>query len=335
MRFRRPASMFELSVTRKDAQSGGAGGGDDLGPLPAWDLSDLYTSTDAPELARDLDWYIGEAAAFSADYKGRVETLSADELLASIQRSEKMDMIAGRILSFAGLRYYQNSLDADRTKFMSDLQQKITDASSELVFYWLEMNRIEDARYAALLAENADLARYRPVLDHSRAMRPYQLSDEIETLLHDQSVVGASAWNKLFDETIAGLRFELDGEDMGMSKTARAAKPPRMRLAMFWAKTSRFSPVFTTHWPRKKKSRIAGASCLLPKPAAIWPTMLSPKSSRRCAMPSSPPTPNFRTAITRSRPNGSGLIKCKCGIAMRLCRWKTARSLAGIKRAKW
>ncbi|MFT6450984.1 MAG: oligoendopeptidase F [Halocynthiibacter sp.] len=218
MRFRRPASMFELSVTRKDAQSGGAGGGDDLGPLPAWDLSDLYTSTDAPELARDLDWYIGEAAAFSADYKGRVETLSADELLASIQRSEKMDMIAGRILSFAGLRYYQNSLDADRTKFMSDLQQKITDASSELVFYWLEMNRIEDARYAALLAENADLARYRPVLDHSRAMRPYQLSDEIETLLHDQSVVGASAWNKLFDETIAGLRFELDGEDMGMSE---------------------------------------------------------------------------------------------------------------------
>ena len=50
-------------------------------------------------------------------------------------------------------------------------------------------------------------------------MKPYQLSDEMEKFLHDQSVVGASAWNKLFDETIAGLEFEIDGEKQGIEAT--------------------------------------------------------------------------------------------------------------------
>ncbi|MGC8201957.1 M3 family oligoendopeptidase [Aliiroseovarius sp. PTFE2010] len=208
-----PNPVFEADVQA-------SGGGKDLGNLPDWDLSDLYKGEDDPKLKSDLDWYKAEAAQFAKDFQGRVADLSADELLESIQRSEKMDMVAGRILSFAGLRYYQNSLDGGRVQFMSNMQQEITDSTSDLVFYWLEFNRIADSKYEAMLAENADLARYRPVLDHSRAMKPYQLSDEIEKLLHDQSVVGAAAWNKLFDETVAGLMFTVDGEDMGISEVA-------------------------------------------------------------------------------------------------------------------
>jgi oligoendopeptidase F len=116
-------------------------------------------------------------------------------------------MIAGRIMSFAGLRYYQQTTNPERAKFMSDMQDKITTMTTPLVFFSLEFNRIADDRYDALMAENAGLARYKPVLDRMRAMKPHQLSDELERFLHDTSVVGASAWNKLFDETIAGLSF--------------------------------------------------------------------------------------------------------------------------------
>jgi len=194
-------------------------GGVPLGDLPEWNLDDLYTAQDAPELKRDLDWLEEACASFAADYEGKLADLDSSALLDCVLRYEKIDLIAGRIMSYAGLRYYQHTTDAERAKFMSDMQDKITTFTTPLVFFSLEFNRIPDERYDALMAENADLARYKPVFDRMRAMKPYQLSDELEKFLHDQSVVGSSAWNKLFDETIAGLSFEVDGESLGIEAT--------------------------------------------------------------------------------------------------------------------
>ncbi|MCI5084416.1 MAG: M3 family oligoendopeptidase [Rhodovulum sp.] len=199
-----------------DANSGGAA---PFGDLPEWDLSDLYTAEDAPELTRDMGWLDTECAAFAADYEGKLADLSADEMLTCVQRYEQIDVIGGRIMSFAGLRYYQNTMDAGRAKFLSDCQDKITTFTTPLVFYSLEINRIPDDVLAAKFDANADLARYKPVFDRLRTMRPYQLSDELEKFLHDQSVVGSAAWNKLFDETIAGLTFEIDGEEYNIEGT--------------------------------------------------------------------------------------------------------------------
>ena len=186
--------------------------GTPLGDLPEWNLDDLYTAQDAPELSADLDWLESECTAFAAEYEGKLADLDAAAMLRCIERNEKIDEIAGRIMSYAGLRYYQQTTDGGRAKFMSDMQDRITACTTPLVFFGLEFNRIEDDRLDALYAANADLARYRPALDRLRAMKPYQLSDELERFLHDSSVVGASAWNKLFDETIAGLTFEVEGE---------------------------------------------------------------------------------------------------------------------------
>ncbi len=194
-------------------------GGKDIGALPEWDLSDLYTSQDAPEMQRDLDWLEKACGEFAHDYEGKLADLDAAQLLEAVQRYEKIDMIAGRIMSFAGLQYYQMTMDAERGKFMSDAQDRITAFTTPMVFYGLEFNRLEDEHVENLLAANADLARYKPVFDRMRAMRPYQLSDELEKFLHDQSVVGSSAWNKLFDETIAGLEFTVDGEELNIEGT--------------------------------------------------------------------------------------------------------------------
>jgi oligoendopeptidase F len=207
---------FSRPTTRDAvAEAGGA----PLGDLPDWDLTDLYAATDAPELVRDLDWLETECAAFAADYEGKLAESVRRRPADLHQRHEKIDMIAGRIMSFAGLRYYQQTTNPERAKFMSDMQDKITNMTTPLVFFSLEFNRIADDRYDALMAENEGLARYKPVLDRMRAMKPHQLSDELERFLHDTSVVGASAWNKLFDETIAGLSFDVDGESLGIEAT--------------------------------------------------------------------------------------------------------------------
>ena len=187
-----------------------AGGG--LGDLPDWDLRDLYPAPDAPELTRDMAWLETACADFATRYEGRLASLDAAGLLACVRDYEAIDIIAGRLMSYAGLRYYQNTMDSERAKFMADAQDRVTAYTTPLVFFSLEFNRLDDAHLAGLLAANADLARYRPVFDRMRAMRPHQLSDELERFLHDESVVGASAWNKLFDETMAGLMFSVAGE---------------------------------------------------------------------------------------------------------------------------
>ncbi|WP_299478507.1 M3 family oligoendopeptidase [uncultured Paracoccus sp.] len=204
MRFdREPLRDTTLTATRTE-----------FGNLPDWDLSDLYPAPDAPELKADLAALEQKAASFASDYEGKLASLDAAAMLDCIRRYEEIDILAGRIMSYAGLRYYQNTTDAARAKQMSDLQAQITEMTTPLVFFSLEFNRIPDATYEAVFTAEGGPARYKPVFDRMRAMRPYQLSDELEKFLHDNSVVGAAAWNRLFDETMAGLEFTVDGETM-------------------------------------------------------------------------------------------------------------------------
>ena len=215
--------MFQLPFPLRDANA--TAGGKDLGNLPEWDLSDLYTSEDAAELKRDLDWLEEACASFAADYEGKLAELDAKGLLDCVLRNEKINQVAGRIMSYAGLRYYQQTTDSGRAKFMSDMQEKITDYTTPLVFFTLELNKLPDAHLADLLNQDPDLARYKPVFDRIRAMKPYQLSDEMETFLHDLGVVG-DAWERMFDETIAGLEFEVDGETLTIEGTLNLLTDP-------------------------------------------------------------------------------------------------------------
>ena len=215
--------MFKLSFPLYDVNAGSGSKG--LGNLPEWDLSDLYSSQDAPELARDLKWLDGACAAFAKDYEGKLAQLDAQAMLDCVLRNERINAVAGRIMSFAGLRYYQLTIDDDRTKFMSDMQENITNFTTPLVFFTLELNRIGDAALQRLLDSNRALARYRPVFDRIRALKPYQLSDELEKFLHDLGVVD-DAWERLFDETIAGLTFEIDGESLNIEGTLNLLTDP-------------------------------------------------------------------------------------------------------------
>ena len=207
--------LNDTRVFEANSQGGGA-----FGDLPEWDLSDLYASEDAAELQADLTWLKQSCIDFSNDYEGKLAQLNADEMLKAVERYEAIDIIAGRIMSFAGLRYYQLTSDPERAKFMSDMQDKLTEHTTKLVFYGLEFNRLDEEALSKLLSQNTALARYKPVFDRMRAMKPYQLSDEMERFLHDQSVVGAAAWNRLFDETVASLVFTIDGEDLPLEAAA-------------------------------------------------------------------------------------------------------------------
>ncbi|MEP1585992.1 MAG: M3 family oligoendopeptidase [Tateyamaria sp.] len=218
--------MFQLPFPVRDINA--SAGAQPLGDLPEWNLDDLYAGEDAPELKRDLDWLESACTSFATDYEGKLDALDAAGLLDCIKRQERINQVAGRIMSYAGLRYYQLTTDAGRAKFMSDMQEQITNFTTPLVFFTLELNRLEDDHLNGLLAQNADLARYKPVFDRIRAMKPHQLSDEMEKFLHDLGVVG-DAWERLFDETIAGLEFNIDGEPLNIEGTLNFLTDPNRK----------------------------------------------------------------------------------------------------------
>ena len=208
--------MFQLPIRTLDSEH--STGSSELGQLPDWNLNDLYTATDAKELIRDLNWLEKECNEFAKSYENKLHSLSDKEMLTCIVRNEKISLISGRIISYAGLLYYQKTTDADRAKFLSDMQEKITVFTTKLVFFSLEINSLEDEFLDKLFTKNDQLARYKPVFEKIRAMKPYQLNDEIEKFLHDLGIVG-DAWEKLFDETIAGLTFKIGDESLNIEAT--------------------------------------------------------------------------------------------------------------------
>ncbi|HEV7274779.1 MAG TPA: M3 family oligoendopeptidase [Devosiaceae bacterium] len=191
-----------------------------LGELPVWDLGDLYPARDSEELRADLERARREAKAFEADFKGKLDGLARNGgLSGAIRRMEALSDLTGRIGSYAYLQYVRNTQDADSAKFLGDTSQALTDLSSGLIFFSLELNRIEDAVMEAAFAADPELARYRPWFEELRKAKPYQLEDRIEELFHEKSVTGASAWNRLFDETMAALKFKVDGKELGLEGT--------------------------------------------------------------------------------------------------------------------
>ena len=184
-----------------------------LGALPEWDLSDLYPGPESEPLARDLSTLADEAQAFRDRYEGRLAALSGAELGAAVEAYERLQETIGRVMSYASLVHAGNLSDPELGRFYQTMQERTNAVSTVLLFFTLEINRLEDADLDAKLADPL-LARYRPWLRDMRAFRPHQLSDEIEKLLHEKYVAGRAAWVRLFDETIADLRFPFRGKEL-------------------------------------------------------------------------------------------------------------------------
>ena len=188
--------------------------GDDL---PVWDLGDLYEGMDAPALKVDIDSAAVEARAFGAAWRGKLEALAlqpggGDEIAKAMHAYEALQDKLGRIISYAGLLYATDNSNPANAKFYGDMQERVTTISTDLLFFTLELNRLDDEAMAAALKSPA-LAHFGPWVRDLRTMRPYQLSDEIETLLHEKSVSGRGAWNRLYDETLSRLTFQIDNSD--------------------------------------------------------------------------------------------------------------------------
>jgi oligoendopeptidase F len=196
-----------------------------LGSLPEWNLADLYASPDDPAFAADLKRGEAEARRFAETYKGKLASLAGDELAQALKAYEALSDVLGRTGSYAQLHYVGNTTDPARAKFYGDASAKLTDISAILLFFELELNKIADDELAVKLKVPA-LAHYRPWIDNLRKEKPYQLDDKIEELFLEKSQTGYSAWNRLFDESLAEMRFTVDGEELSLEPTLTLLMAP-------------------------------------------------------------------------------------------------------------
>lgn len=207
-----------------------------LGTLPEWDLSDLYASPEAPELQADLK-QAGEAAKrFCEAHAGKLEQMSGEALGKAVADYEAIRETVGRMMSYAMLRYAANVSDAARGKFLQDMQEKTNAIGTELLFFTLEINRLSDEVLAEKL-KAASLSRYEPWLRDVRAFRDYQLSDDLERLLYEKYLSGRAAWTRLFDETMAALRFPVGGKELTETEALDLLSSPEGALRKEAAKT--------------------------------------------------------------------------------------------------
>jgi oligoendopeptidase F len=210
-------------IAKKTAKRLPRPGRNGLGALPEWNLGDLYSGLDDPAIKRDLDRADAECAAFEEAFKGKLAAMAGGTgagaaLAAAVRRYEAIDDLMGRLGSYAGLVHASNTVDPARTKFYGDVQERMTAASTHLLFFTLELNRVDDRLLESAMADPA-LGHYRPWLEDVRRYKPYQLEDRVEQLFHEKSMTAYSAWNRQFDAAIANLRFKVSGKSLAIEPT--------------------------------------------------------------------------------------------------------------------
>jgi oligoendopeptidase F len=196
-----------------------------LANLPEWNLDDLYDGPQSAMLAADLKKSESHAKAFAETYQGKLASLDGASLAASLKYYEDLSDLVGRVASYAQLYYVGDTTDSNRAKFYGDINSKLTELSTLLLFYELEFNQLDDAALATAMKVEA-LAHYKPWIDNLRMEKPYQLEAKLEQLFLEKSQTGAGAFNRLFDETMAGLAFEVNGEKLTLEPTLNLMQSP-------------------------------------------------------------------------------------------------------------
>ena len=277
-----------------------------LGDLPVWDLTDLYASPDAPELARDLDWLDRRAAAFAADYEGKLATLDAPGLLDAVRRYERSDIVAAGS-SYAGLRYYQNTTDRERAKFFGDCRPRSPPPRPR----WSSSPSSSTASTTPRSTPPSRRPGARPL---QAGLRPHPQDEALPALRRARALPARPVGRRRLRlepalrrdhrrPRLRGRRRDADRSrppsTSSPTRTAPGARPAPRRSPRSSPANLRSSRASPTRSPRRRRSRTAGASCRPRRPAATSPTTSSPRWSRRCATPSSPPIRGSRTATTR------------------------------------
>ncbi|MCK5295810.1 MAG: M3 family oligoendopeptidase [Alphaproteobacteria bacterium] len=205
---------------------------------PEWDLSDLYSSMDSPELKKDMSTAAASSERFEKRYKGKLAELSGDEFGKAIREYEKICETLGKVGTYSYLLRDTNLQDAKITNFHQNISEKSNDISTKTIFFGLEINKLSDEQIEEKM-KSSEATEYKSFIKNNRSYKNHQLSDDLENMLHEKSVSGSDAWTRLYDETSAKLTYKVDGKELTSSEVSHLMSDPNeeTRRKAFEAKT--------------------------------------------------------------------------------------------------
>ena len=188
-----------------------------LGKLPVWNLKDLYESPKAKNLNNDLNQLRKITKKFEKKYTYKITKLSPSQLLKAIIELENIDIKIDKIMSYAHLLVAEDGNNEKNKIFYQQMQEQITNIASSIVFFSLELNEVSNAKLNKIYADKK-LEPYKNWIKNIRKFKPYQLDVKTEKLLQEKSITSRSAWVRLFDDTIASLKFPFKGKNLSSAE---------------------------------------------------------------------------------------------------------------------
>jgi oligoendopeptidase F len=202
---------------------------ENLGTLPVWDLSEFYKSIDDPKISLDLKEILKHAQDFQKQYQGKLSALSGADLAKAVQIYEKISEDLDLIICFAQLHHAIALDDPKVGQFFQSIQEKYTEVVGFILFFTLELNKIDDA-ILEKQKKDQNLHHYAPWLRDLLIFKPHQLSDDLEQYALEKSITSHSAWVRLFNETIASLRFPFQGVELSSAEIFTHLSDPNRKI---------------------------------------------------------------------------------------------------------
>ena len=181
--------------------------------LPVWDLSDFYKSHESEKFQQDLQNIEKESKFFNSKFKGKLDKLSKKDLIKSLQKFESLEESIGSIRSYIYLLYCTNQLDDKIVAFYQKTKEILSKIDSYLIFYTLEINRLKIKSIKFF-----NNSKYESWISNLRKFKIYQQNEKIEKILLDKNITSSAAWIRLFDQTMAGMKFKFKKKEVTESE---------------------------------------------------------------------------------------------------------------------
>ncbi len=174
--------------------------------LPIWNLSEIYKDIKDPNIGKDIKEISKLSNEFLKKWKGRIKELSATDFVNCIEKYQAINESIYKIGTHSSLIFATNMEDPEISRYNSSISDQITEILSSLIFFTLELSKIDDKTIESWMKENS-AQKWQPFITILRKRNPYLLDPLVEEILIEKSATGRAAWVRLFDETSAALRF--------------------------------------------------------------------------------------------------------------------------------
>ncbi|WP_421656190.1 M3 family oligoendopeptidase [Leptothermofonsia sp. ETS-13] len=172
-----------------------------------WNLADLYQGFDDPTLANDLEWLQKTANQFRGAYRGRVGSLSPEEIANCLKQLEAIAEKSGYLYAFPSLVFSADTRDTEAKQFLDKVMEALTVVENQLLFFDLELKGLDEERFAELDAAPV-LQTYRHYLNQLARFRPYKLSEEVEQTRNQDNLTGRQAFIQLRSVHLGEQEYE-------------------------------------------------------------------------------------------------------------------------------